>query len=78
MIFTSPPAKLGVSDPKGLDVTIVTLRPVVAQTATHFVNLPVGQTPPAHREQGESVCHRAPARWRSANLATRQRSTRYR
>jgi V8-like Glu-specific endopeptidase len=46
MIFTSPPAKLGVSDPKGLDVTIVTLRPVVAQTATHFVNLPVAKTLP--------------------------------
>ena len=35
VIFTSPPARLGVSDSNGLDVTIVTLKPV-GQTTAHF------------------------------------------
>ncbi len=38
VIFSSPPAKLGVSDPCGLDVSIVTLKPV-GQIPPHFAAL---------------------------------------
>jgi len=44
-IFTSPPAKLGVSDPDGLDVSIVTLKPVREMT-THFEVLPTADSLP--------------------------------
>ena len=44
-IFTSPPAKLGVSDPDGLDVSIVTLKPV-KEMSTHFEVLPTADSLP--------------------------------
>jgi hypothetical protein len=37
-VFTSPPAKLGVSDEDALDVSVVTLKPV-GQTAAHLTSL---------------------------------------
>ncbi len=44
-IFTSPPAKLGTSDPKGLDVSVVTLKPV-GQAPTQFTSLATANSLP--------------------------------
>lgn len=45
VIFTSPPANLGVSDPNGLDVSIVKLKPV-GQVPPHFANLSTADSLP--------------------------------
>ena len=45
MVFTSPPAKLGTSDPKGLDVSVVTLKPV-GQAEPHFTSLAAANSLP--------------------------------
>jgi V8-like Glu-specific endopeptidase len=44
-VFTSPPAKLGTSDPDGLDVSIVRLKPV-GQATTHFTSLATANSLP--------------------------------
>jgi V8-like Glu-specific endopeptidase len=44
-IFTSPPAKLGTSDPEGLDVSVVTLKPA-EQATTHFTSLAMANSLP--------------------------------
>ncbi|WP_027579786.1 serine protease [Bradyrhizobium sp. Ai1a-2] len=45
MVFTSPPAKLGTSDPKGLDVSVVTLKPV-GRAEPHFTSLAAANSLP--------------------------------